>query len=491
MVDNETVDRTELPDEGNNEWPRLELRPLEIVLDNENPRLNLPPNVTQSDIRRVLFEQEEVMKLIEDILDNAGLFPGEDVIVLKESDSYKVLEGNRRVCAVQCILDPSLAPGEKQDEIKELVQNSDLNLQRMQNLTATVAPSWEAAQKIITARHTIYQIKKWPYVSKWRRDHNQFLKTHNVDSVSNVFGEDRSIVIKNLKDYAYVRYIRDIPSWTNEQREVLLDNEIEVSPLQWHMSSEVQNMLGISFDSDYNLNTSMDPGKFEFVMKKIAQSIFLGGTPRITTRTDRDIVKAQIQRWMEEYANTNASGNTTSGSSRQTSNTNTGGNTTKNASRTTGQRVSANRRPEHYFSSLKRDISVNDPRLIRLTYELAKNDMKDRPAAGILLSRALIESALLYRIDKRNLTSALRNKFRKDLRFIDLSEILTFCLDKTEDLFQDSHNARQVLKKVQSDHREYMNSIVHGTWLDPSAGEIERIAGTTRELLRTILTDSP
>ena len=101
------------------------------------------------------------------------------------------------MCAVQCLLDPSLAPINFRDEVKKLVENSDIDTKRMENLSALVAPSWEAAQKTITARHTHYRIKKWAYVLKWRRDFKQFQINHNVDTVSLILGEDKGEIINN------------------------------------------------------------------------------------------------------------------------------------------------------------------------------------------------------------------------------------------------------------------------------------------------------
>ena len=69
--------------------------------------------------------------------------------------------------------------------------------------------------------------------------------------------------------------------------------------------------------------------------------------------------------------------------------------------------------PEHYFTSLYKDITVSDQRLIRLTYELANNNMKDRPAAGTLLIRALIESSIIYRIKKYKLDNDLNVVIKK------------------------------------------------------------------------------
>jgi len=491
MDDNKKIDEMEMPKGVNNEWPRKILKASEIVLDSENPRLDLSPNATQADIRKSLFEQEKIIELIESILDNQGLFPGEDIIVLQEGGKYKVLEGNRRVCAIQCILSPTLAPVEFQGDIKELIKNSNINVQGLEMINGVVAPSWESAQNIITARHSLYKIEPWSYISKWRRDFKQFNSTRDVDRVSNILGEERGKVVENLKNYAYVRYMLEIQGWKEEERAILSNNNLEISPLPWHMSStKLQKMLGISFDSNYNLITTINPEKFRYVFEKLIRSMFLGDHPRITTRTDKDVVISQVQKWMEDYDATNV-------------NESPGGSTTnpENPSPVVAlptpivppikPRRPIRGKPERYFGSLAKDVKVRDQRLNRLTYELISNNMRNRPASGILLIRALIESALLFRIDKRNLTNDLKTKYKKDVNYIDLKELLTFCIENTEKLFQDSRNAKQALEKIQSTHRDYMNSIVHGSWLDPTASEIEAIAGTTRELLRAILSDSP
>lgn len=149
------------------------------------------------------------------------------------------------------------------------------------------------------------------------------------------------------------------------------------------------------------------------------------------------------------------------------------------------------KKPEKYFASLWKSITVDDNRLNRLTYELSKNDMKDRPASGILLTRSLIESALLYRIDKWGLTQALKDKNAgRAPADIKMNKVVQFCIDNVETLFSDSKNAMRSLQQIQSEHLNYMNSIVHNSWQDPTAGQIEKIAGNVRELLRTILTNS-
>ena len=480
MGDDENIDKIEIPVSAKEEWSRAQVKVTDIILDVENPRLDLKPTATQAEVREILFKQAKVMDLIETILDYRGLYPGEDIIVLREKDKFRVLEGNRRICAIQCILNPQLAPLEFQGYVKELVENSDINPKTLETINVVVSPNWESAQPIITARHSRYKIEKWSYISKWRRDYKQFMiSKQNVDEVCRILGEEKSEVIKNLKNYSYLRYARELQVWNSEERKFLFSDDLEGSVLERHMSStKLQEILGIEFDSDFNLKIKIDPEKFNYVFERLIRSMYFSGKPPIDNRTPKDKVISSVQRWLEEYDNKNL---------------NKDPNTAVTAPPPTSPppRVGPQRgKPEKYFKSLYKDLKVNDQRLIRLTYELANNNMEDRPISGILLTRALIESALLFRIDRWGLTDDLKRKYKKDVNFIDLKDVLSFCIENAEKLFQNSHEAKKVLEEIQK-YREYMNSIVHGSWMDPTAKDIAQIAGRTRELLRTILSDSP
>jgi hypothetical protein len=482
----------EIPENDNNTWPIEKVKTSEILLDTQNPRLNLSTNSAQAEIRRELFKSEKIIDLIESIFNNSGLFPGENIILMKENDKYRVLEGNRRVCAVQCILDSNLAPAEFREDIEDFKQNSDMDLRKLEYIQALISPNWEAAQPIITARHSQYQIEKWSYLSKWRRDYTLYLKSRDTKQVAETLGEPEGEVISNLKRYAFIRYILEIQSWNNDERQILSNNDLPVSILAWHMSQSLIDTLGISFSNNYDLETSIDKRKFEYVFIQFAKHAFLGAEPKISTRTSKEYVSELVQEWIKEFETKES--RKVEKKDDETKRTNVEAKDTENKG-TKNEDIKTRKPrsgpPEHYFTSLSKDITVSDQRLRRLTYELANNNMKDKPAAGTLLIRALIESSITYRIQKYNLENDLKRTYQKDLPDIKLSELLAFAINKSTVLFKDGKYAKKSLEKIQSDHRDYLNSIVHGSWLDPNAGEIERIAGTTRELLRTILTDSP
>jgi len=494
MEDNEGTNEMGISEEVKSDWPRLKLNPFEIILDPENPRLDLPPGAGQADIGKALFDQEEVLELIESIIDYGGLLPGEDsIIVIKDNDKYKVLEGNRRICAIQCILNPSIAPPDYQEGIRELINNTGFDTNSLQNIKVAVAPSWEAAQGTITARHSLYKIKKWSYVSKWKRDYKMFQRYQDVDKVAEILRENRGDVVKNLRDYAYVRYMLDLPVWIEKEKKKLSSNYLEVSILARVMSdSDLRKTLGIEWDQNYNITTKMDLRKFNYVYEKLIRAIYLNDQEPIQTRTNKKYIRDQVGKWIAEFDRNNPNKTEDAnilvqGEPSPTSTTATAVSPTMRTKR----RV--RKKPDQYFESLYDSVNVEDQRLKRLAKELSTNDMDERPISGILLTRALVESALLFRIKRHRLVGDLkeylREKHNRGIDSADLSDLLSFCISRVDKLFQETRGAKEALERIQSDYRKKMNSTVHGDWIDPTASLIEEIAGATRKLLTTILRD--
>ena len=74
----------------------------DLSFDLKNPRLTefeLNPNSTEEDIIRILWQAMDVNELVMSIA-ASGFFPHEPVIVVKEGEKNIVIEGNRRLAAV-------------------------------------------------------------------------------------------------------------------------------------------------------------------------------------------------------------------------------------------------------------------------------------------------------------------------------------------------------------------------------------------------------
>ena len=64
----------------------ITISPLDLLLDDENPRFVVLNSREQNDIRKYLVTYEDVCQLANDINDYGGILPGERIVVLKRRD---------------------------------------------------------------------------------------------------------------------------------------------------------------------------------------------------------------------------------------------------------------------------------------------------------------------------------------------------------------------------------------------------------------------
>jgi hypothetical protein len=91
-------------------WSTAYLSTKDLVLDPLNPRIDVPSAATQEQIRVALLDSEDVSTLAKEIADSDGRMAGEKLIVLRQNGRFVVVEGNRRACACQMLLDRDLIP---------------------------------------------------------------------------------------------------------------------------------------------------------------------------------------------------------------------------------------------------------------------------------------------------------------------------------------------------------------------------------------------
>ena len=91
------------------DWPNKNVSVSSLMLDDSNPRIGVFAGdfSTQRKIISHLFAMSHVIDLAKSIVNN-GFFPTEVIIVVEENGKYKVLEGNRRVCACKVLREPTL-----------------------------------------------------------------------------------------------------------------------------------------------------------------------------------------------------------------------------------------------------------------------------------------------------------------------------------------------------------------------------------------------
>lgn len=143
-----------------------EIQLKKLHFDKKNPRL--PSTINKSDEASVIkwmLRDASVIELMIAIGEK-GYFPGEPLLVVPtpgKEDSFDVIEGNRRLCAVKLLNNPEIAPV-RQQSIQTASAESKY---KPQNLPAIVYDKREDILDYLGYRH-ITGIKEWDPLAKAR-----------------------------------------------------------------------------------------------------------------------------------------------------------------------------------------------------------------------------------------------------------------------------------------------------------------------------------
>ncbi|MCY4109669.1 MAG: hypothetical protein OXG11_11645 [Chloroflexi bacterium] len=176
-----------------------------LVLDHGNPRLvNVGGETTQEQIIAQLYRAEDLGELLESIAAN-GYLDIEPLIVLEESGSLVVLEGNRRLAAIRLFREPDLADRVfARERVKiALPDISDERKSTLDHVSVYRVTAREDARSFIGFKH-INGAAKWGSYAKarfaadWYRSGNVSL----ADIASRI--GDRHDTIKRMVNAIYV-----------------------------------------------------------------------------------------------------------------------------------------------------------------------------------------------------------------------------------------------------------------------------------------------
>jgi hypothetical protein len=204
-------------------WSTASISPLDIALDRDNPRINVETSDEESDIVRKLILYEEVQDLARKI-SQAGLLPGERIIVVRESDQWVVLEGNRRICACKLLLAPQLVPPEFQKSFPKLTTATEI--QRIQKVEADVAPDRRTAEPILTLRHTETGIRRWRPVARMRRVRRLLDEGFTVDQIAQEYNATPGNIRKTIREYRLLQLAEGLKGLTKAEHEKLSNPDL-------------------------------------------------------------------------------------------------------------------------------------------------------------------------------------------------------------------------------------------------------------------------
>ena len=481
----------------------LEVSVDDLKIDMDNFRIDRGISQDWKQVMLRLFEEEDIIEMAEDIISSGGLNPHENLLAVKENNSNIVLEGNRRLLAIKCILNPDIVPENYRAEFKEIASRADKNLKlKISKVKVVFMESRESTKPYIVAKHSGLSTKQWSLISQWR-----FVKTeydhHGKDLNATVedLKMDKSKAITSIKYYNLIEYIRTIGYWDDEGlRPAISKNRLQPTKMTWSLGyRDVNTELGLLYDEHYEIqhSTSFSKEKFDIILFKFAKAALIDNSgDEIDTRRPIEETLNLIRGWKAEYDQQHPSPTATSPSEGTNTRVGTSGTSTTGAenhgiqssSVATASTHSATSKPKkhrkaRYFGKL--ECRVTDERLITLSDEISKLPVKTYPAAAVMLTRALIESCLSYLIKTKGLLPQLKKNCQNKCG---LDEIINFTIANSTRLFNEPSMANP-LRFLQGTggHRAYMNDVVHGNWVEPTPAAVEAIAGDVRELIRAIL----
>lgn len=176
---------------------KVQVSPLELMLDTNNPRFLLSGSYTQESIRDYLLINESILDLILGINETGGLLPGERIVVRKDKDMYIVVEGNRRTCSLQLLLSRDLIP---QKFVTKIPATSANLIENSTFIEVDVVPDEASATSLMAKRH-IEGVKQWKPLAKKRFFAGSFDSGKTIESLSEITDISKGEISKDIKEY--------------------------------------------------------------------------------------------------------------------------------------------------------------------------------------------------------------------------------------------------------------------------------------------------
>ncbi|MCZ8383272.1 hypothetical protein ACFWXM_18755 [Achromobacter xylosoxidans] len=481
------------------QWTTQSFSPKKLLLDPQNPRIEVEENATQEQIRLKLLELEDVLDLARGIERNKGLFYGERIIVAEEGGKILVLEGNRRVAACQMLLSPSLIP----DHFKTRFPKASAETRAaIRTIPADVAPSRAAAEPILTKRHTEQSAKPWSPVAKMRRA-VRLLDTHSVEEVAQLLGTSVGQVRKLVRPYRLLKLALSLSVWTPDERRVLEDEKLKTNPYtRLFTLAATKEALRAHFDEDQNIVSGLSEEQFRIEIERIARDFLLPdpanrGKPKHDTRTNAEnyfaalLAQNEAQGWTPKESQGKVTGIPLDGTAGENTSTPAPG-STKPVAKPPGTSNGAATQPQTrkasvFFENL--ECHVQDDILIKLSGELRGVNYAKMPVAASLLLRATLEYALVYRIRKARKWADLLAKQRngKPGRDPSLSALISYASVHANGVFSEQNMCKTLASGTTKSAKDYLDTMTHMKYQEADPPTLVSVANNIRAIIQHIL----
>jgi len=445
------------------------------LLDTRNPRIEVADGASQDEIRLKLLDHEEVLELAREIDKHQGLFHGERIITVQEAGYQVVLEGNRRIAACQMLLNPALVPAPYRIRFPKATSETIENLRR---IAADVAPSREVAEPILTKRHTERGAKPWTPVAKMRRA-ARLLGNHSVPEVASILGTTSTQVKKLIRPYKLLKFALELKGWNEREKKILEDEKLKTNPYtRFFTLSKTRSVLQVEFDEEENIVSGLPSKLFKDHMRRIARDFLIPdpvtGKPRCDTRTspdayflDTDQATVTPDRPKPGNANNPSSAASANAADKGPAN---------------GPAKPKPPKASIFFENL--ECHVQDDNLLKLTAEIKQINHQKMTIAASLLTRALFECALVYKLRSAKKWGELIKAEGKDPG---LAEMIKYCSVFGNGVFAEQNICKTLQSGTTRDAKNYLDAITHLKYREADPKTLESVANNLRQVIQYIL----
>ncbi|AWQ20155.1 hypothetical protein C1N63_15705 [Pantoea ananatis] len=282
-------------------WPRLSLSVPNLRLDKENPRIPSYITIrTTKDILNYLFENEKIERLAHKIVEK-GFISHDPIYVIKESEGYVVVEGNRRISALKCLIDPSLVPSAAKRRKIELYKNS-LGSDLIEKVEVLVAPSRRAVENVLFELHAEGKLQ-WS-----RQQKNKFIASIGIDSGESIqdIAERFNVKVAEIQDsvqeYLLERYFTEL-DLPNDIEDKALMSKFNISTISRLVNSKIfKEKTGFRIEEN-RLKTNSSKSYFNALLRQFVIDIVTKkiDSRKLNTSSQIDIyIKKEMDKISEE-----------------------------------------------------------------------------------------------------------------------------------------------------------------------------------------------
>ncbi len=456
------------------------INPMQVLLDTENIR-NITGAKSQDRIRAYLLEEEDIVSVAESIAESGWDDIGEMPVVLEDDDGdIIVVEGNRRICALQMLRDRSLIPKEWRAHIPQPADDDFVS-----------DTEWIAAHEI-TDRSEIdsflgrRHMRAKRGVRHWSPQQiaGQILKLHKqgqkVDEISDQLSLSPATVKKRIFEAKVVEVVKNDKTLTTAEKSYLKGRIRPNALTRFFSIKPVNKVFDLKLDDKGKFKSSVLAHDREVneVIRVLAKGLLFPQagkkSPRFNTRTSTtDILlfaagRSKIAKrcYDDWHATVAPAAQPTAAKGAKKTGARSAGKTAKGKASTPrrGKKAATPQTipgigPIDFYQGIHFTLT-GAPVVAQILRELDGVRPDIQPVTCAVLQRALFECLLKWGIIKANLW----NDLKREQKTADpkLYEMVKFCINNRKALFVHPPAANDYLKKLQK-AREYWNTCSHGT----------------------------